>query len=220
MPRRRITRAESQAQTRERLLAGAARVFARRGYHGASIAEIAEEAGYTHGAVYSNFSDKEELFLTLYEDWVAARVAEIEAEHAQATSVAQAVASGVENWLKRLADDPDAFLLRLEFTARSVRDTRLRRKLSTRVGAVPLALQRLIERDAKAEGLSFVVPVEQVAMALQSLSVGLALESLANPGSISPGLGGELAVNLIDALSAPARPTARRGSRAARGSPR
>lgn len=63
MPRRRLTREESQAQTRGRLLDAARTVFAGRGYHGASVEEIAEEAGYSKGAVYSNFESKEEIFL-------------------------------------------------------------------------------------------------------------------------------------------------------------
>ena len=75
-----MTRAESQVRTRDELLAAAARVFKRRGYERASVAEIAEQAGYSHGAVYSNFEGKEDLFLALYERWVAERVADIE-EH-------------------------------------------------------------------------------------------------------------------------------------------
>jgi AcrR family transcriptional regulator len=52
--------------TRERLLDAAARVIARDGYHGARLAEIAREAGLTTGAIYSNFRDKEELFLAAF----------------------------------------------------------------------------------------------------------------------------------------------------------
>ena len=63
--RTRISRKESQLQTRERLLDAALEVFSRRGYYAASVDEIAAEAGYSKGAVYSNFSNKEELFLAL-----------------------------------------------------------------------------------------------------------------------------------------------------------
>ncbi|HZD71914.1 MAG TPA: helix-turn-helix domain-containing protein, partial [Actinomycetes bacterium] len=45
----------------------ARRVFARRGYHDASVEEVAEEAGFSKGAVYSNFTSKEDLFVTLLE---------------------------------------------------------------------------------------------------------------------------------------------------------
>jgi AcrR family transcriptional regulator len=60
-PKARITRAERQAATRQELIDAAGRVFLRRGYEGASIEAIAEEAGYTRGAFYSNFGSKAEL---------------------------------------------------------------------------------------------------------------------------------------------------------------
>lgn len=65
MSRVRVTRAQQQAQTRERLLAAAEVVFSRLGYGGASIELITSEAGYSKGAVYSNFPSKEALFLEL-----------------------------------------------------------------------------------------------------------------------------------------------------------
>lgn len=64
-PRRRLTQAEAKQRTRQQLVAAAARVFARKGFAGASLEEIAEAAGYSTGAVYYNFANKEELFLEL-----------------------------------------------------------------------------------------------------------------------------------------------------------
>ena len=61
----RLTRPERKAATRRELLDAARTVFLRRGFHGASLDEIAEEAGYTKGAVYSNFEDKDALFLAV-----------------------------------------------------------------------------------------------------------------------------------------------------------
>jgi AcrR family transcriptional regulator len=196
----RLTRAERQANTRAELLAAAARVFARRGYDAASVAEIAEEAGYSHGAVYSNFAGKEELFLALYEEWVAKRVAEIEATFSREGTLAERARAAADDWLRRFARDPDPFLLRLEFTARAVRDPKLRRKLGTRVGAVPLAIRRLVEEGAEAEGVELPLPPEELALALQALSLGLALEALGNPDAVRPGIGGDFAALLVDSL--------------------
>ncbi len=64
-PRRRLTQAEAKERTRQQLVAAAARVFAQKGFAGASLEEIAEVAGYSTGAVYYNFAGKEELFLEL-----------------------------------------------------------------------------------------------------------------------------------------------------------
>src|SRR5580765_1647639 len=65
MPRRRLTREESQARTRAELLRAAYRLFLRDGFVATSLAAIAEEAGVTKGAVYSNFESKEDLFLAM-----------------------------------------------------------------------------------------------------------------------------------------------------------
>lgn len=51
--------------TREHLLQAAAKVFAERGFYGASLDDVAAVAGFTKGAVYSNFRDKEDLFLAV-----------------------------------------------------------------------------------------------------------------------------------------------------------
>jgi len=67
-PRRRLTREESKARTRAELLRAARRLFVRNGFVSTSLADIAEEAGLTKGAVYSNFESKEDLFLALLQE--------------------------------------------------------------------------------------------------------------------------------------------------------
>jgi AcrR family transcriptional regulator len=60
-----LTPDRRRQQTRELLLEAAAKVLSERGYHGASLDEVASVAGFTKGAVYSNFKNKEDLFLAL-----------------------------------------------------------------------------------------------------------------------------------------------------------
>lgn len=72
--RRRLTRAENQARTRALLLDAAARTFARKGYAAASVDEIAAAAGFSVGAVYSNFSGKEQLFAELMAERASGRI--------------------------------------------------------------------------------------------------------------------------------------------------
>ena len=73
MKRKRKTQAERREETREQILAAAAAVFAKRGFHATSLEAIAEEAGFSRGAVYYNFADKEELFLELLDRRCAER---------------------------------------------------------------------------------------------------------------------------------------------------
>lgn len=199
MPQR-LTRTERQAKTRADLLEAAARVFAQRGYDAASVTEIAEEAGYSHGAVYSNFEGKEELFLALYEEWVARRVAELELTWSHEGTLAERARAAADDWMRSLARDPEPFLLRLEFTARAARDPGLRRRLGTRVGAVPLAIRRLIEEAADGEARRLPLSPDELALALQALSLGLALETLSNPDAVRPGVGGDVVALLIELL--------------------
>lgn len=72
-----LTREESQARTRRLLLEKGPEVVAREGYEGASIDKIAEAAGFSKGAFYSNFATKEEYFLELLERHAGQDVVEI-----------------------------------------------------------------------------------------------------------------------------------------------
>src|SRR5499426_3908325 len=63
-----LTPDRRRAMTRRHLLDAAAIVFARNGFHGATLDEVAATAGFTKGAVYSNFKSKDDLFLALLED--------------------------------------------------------------------------------------------------------------------------------------------------------
>src|SRR5215218_5642130 len=77
MKRKRKTQAERREDTREEILAAAAGVFARSGFHGTSIDAVAEAAGFSRGAVYYNFADKEELFLELLDRRCAERAQDL-----------------------------------------------------------------------------------------------------------------------------------------------
>src|SRR5262245_15668781 len=70
----RLTRVERREQTRTDLLETARRIFLRDGFHAASLEEISEEAGYTRGAVYSNFASKDDVFLAVLDEELAKRV--------------------------------------------------------------------------------------------------------------------------------------------------
>jgi AcrR family transcriptional regulator len=73
-----LTRADRQARTREELVDAAERLFTTNGFHATSIDAVADAAGYTKGAVYSNFASKEDLFFGVYERRVDRRVEEME----------------------------------------------------------------------------------------------------------------------------------------------
>jgi AcrR family transcriptional regulator len=67
-------------ETRERLVAAAASLFNRVGYHGTDSNRVAREAGYSTGTFYKHFADKREIFLAAYETWVASEWKAVAAE--------------------------------------------------------------------------------------------------------------------------------------------
>src|SRR5690349_2324618 len=73
-PVERWTPARRRALTRDTLVSSAAAVFARRGYEGASLEEIADAAGFTRGAIYKNFGGKEDLLFAVAERDFAERL--------------------------------------------------------------------------------------------------------------------------------------------------
>src|SRR3712207_2353865 len=78
-----LTRDERRERTRGDLIDAADRLFVRQGFHATSVDTVAAEAGYTKGAVYSNFASKEDLFLAVYERRVEGALGEVEAAFAE-----------------------------------------------------------------------------------------------------------------------------------------
>src|SRR5918997_5071777 len=130
-------RAERKEETRRELVASAAQAFARRGFHGASLDEIAREAGYSTGAIYWHFKGKDDLFLAVFEAYETARVAEIQAVRDAATGdIAERHRAFADNWMERLAADPESVVLFLEFAAHAWRNPPLREQLAERSAVV------------------------------------------------------------------------------------
>jgi AcrR family transcriptional regulator len=178
-----LTRRERQQRTRDELVEAAASVFARRGYRAATVEEIAAEAGFTTGAVYSNFAGKEELFLALADRQVARRSAAIEALGA----VGDAADPGAEATARirdLLKSDPDWPLLFYEFWSLSVRDAELCDQLAERRAAVRDTLARTLERIAAELGFELRFPAPVLATAIAASLNGLAFERAADPDSL------------------------------------
>jgi AcrR family transcriptional regulator len=210
---RRLTRAEQQARTRARLIDAAAKVFARRGFQAASVEEIAEEAGYSHGAVYSNFDGKADLFLAVFEDYMAQRVRELAetqaglAEDGPLEARARALA---DQWMDRLARDRESFVLHMEFIAHADRDPELAKRFGTRSAAMREAVSRYILQYRQETGAELAMPADDLALILRALGIGLAIESLVSPDAVRHDVYGDFVELLVsrmreDGVSGPPR---------------
>jgi AcrR family transcriptional regulator len=198
-----LTRKETQARTREQLIEAAAKVFARRGYHRATVDEIASEAGFTVGALYSNFSGKEALFLAIADRQVEQRVAEVEAiaEAAEAAEPGPEAAEKLRGFLER---DPDWPLLFYEFWSLSIRNPELQGELATRRDAIRDALAETLKRVAAQNGFELRFPAPALATAIAASLNGLAFERAADPKALPDAVFAEFVTAVLGcAIAAP-----------------
>jgi AcrR family transcriptional regulator len=178
---RRLRRDEQRRQTRAQLLDAAERVFAREGFRGASVEAIAEEAGYSHGAIYSNFNGKEDLFLVLVEERIDARLARVyQAADAELSRGVQPL-EAARRFVAMLQGEPDAILLLVDFWNQAVRDPKAAAKFAERHARLRALIGRIVEGITRDQGLELAAPREHVATALIALANGFAIERLADP---------------------------------------
>jgi AcrR family transcriptional regulator len=207
----RLTREESRANTRERLLMAARTVFARSGFHGASVEEIASEAGFSTGALYSNFDGKEDLFLVVMERAIEEHAREITAAVAARSSVAERATGGARQWMRMIEREPEVLLLFVEFWAYGVRDARVRAKVAEQFARVRELLTTLIADGVREFGLRLDIPAEQLAVAIDALADGIARQKLADPAAVPDELMGRVLSLLFEAVTRPAGTGTRSG---------
>jgi len=199
-------REEQRALTRRRVLEAAARVFARRGFHGASVQEIAREAGATTGAIYSNFAGKEDLYLAVFDEHVATQIREYTERFARGRGVDERSRGGADYWMAQLRDDPDFFPLYMEFWAHAIRDPQLRPRFAERFAAFRETFARQVEEGARDVGLE--PPpgfAERMGTVLNALGNGLAMEKLTDPDAVPDELLGDTISMIFNALVIAAR---------------
>jgi AcrR family transcriptional regulator len=177
----RETRVERKARTRAKLLAAARRVFLRRGFHAASLDEIAEEAGYTKGAVYSNFRGKDDLFLALVEEHYAQRAlahAELMFEDDDADETRSAIA---RNMLEAFEREPAWWTLVSDFATHASRDPELRERLRRLREKFIDAIAELVEKLGDRHGIAWTLPPREVARGTGALMRGMVTEWILEP---------------------------------------
>ena len=119
--KQRLTRQESRLETRTKLLESAAQLFAKGGYEGASVDLIAESAGYSKGAFYSNFESKEAIFLELLDVHKRREIDALAQLLAQDVPASELV-SLIRNSESSRVSDFDFGLLSAEFQLQACRD--------------------------------------------------------------------------------------------------
>jgi AcrR family transcriptional regulator len=191
---------DSNRRTREDLLEATASVLRRRSFPEASVGEIAAAAGYTVGAVYSNFGGKQDLLLALVERESQRVSAEISTAAESATDAPEKLRRGAAAWVAFLDREQNLYAAFMEFWAISVRNSELRSRNAELWGAVRTELGSLVERHARLDGKALTLPADQVGAAVMALGDGLAVQRLEAPEAIPESLLGRLLDALIPAL--------------------
>lgn len=199
-------RDEQKALTRRRLLDSAEAVFARSGFHGASVEEIAREAGATSGALYSNFAGKEDLFLALFEERIATDVGDYSQIVAEGATVEEQVHGAADHWIEILRERPDYFPLLVEFWAYAIREPVLRERLAARFAALRSASGRLFLEAAERHVPEGETPSSEagefMGLLINALANGFAFEKLVNPDAVPDGLFGDMLALIFKAFEA------------------
>jgi AcrR family transcriptional regulator len=189
--RTRAARAEGR-EAREELLAAALRVFTRRGYHEATVDEIAAEAGYSKGALYWHFSAKEDLLLALLEEHIDEPMRDRIALLASAPPERDMSIEATRTFARQLREEREAMLLEREYWSLAIRDPVLRARYAERQTELRGALAAAMEARARHLGTpDLPMPAEDVARIVMSIIGGLAIDELIEPGSVRPELLGE-----------------------------
>ena len=193
-PRTRPTRGE----VRDRILDAASKVFAAEGFAGATIDAIGQAAGFTKGAVYSNFGSKDELFLALLDREFELRGEQIATaleSGGDTTAAAQTLSRSV---LDSVHDHADYYVLFVEYWLRAVRDPELRERLiARRRAAAAQQADNLAGSAAATSGR----PLAELAQLVVTMNLGIAMEEVLRPGTIDPDLLGQLISGLLESVA-------------------
>jgi AcrR family transcriptional regulator len=205
----RLSRAQRREQTRQELLTAAEACFVTRGFHASSVDEVAERAGYTRGAVYSNFAAKEDLFFAVYQRRVEQALTEVVPGLRQA---------GPERALDELAtatiqrrDADDGWLaVFFEFWAHVLRHPELRDRFAAIHASILEPLADAVRQLAEDRGLTLPsdVTASQVALAWNAMQVGLGLERLTQPQTVDVVVARRMGRLLLDAVLGATQPSA------------
>jgi AcrR family transcriptional regulator len=164
------------------LVDAAGEVFARRGFAGASLDEIAETAGFTRGAIYKNFDGKEDLFFAVrdhFNERTLRAFAELLEQGAPTEFDLPALAA---LWQQVMVDqDPNIVVLGLEFRLYEIRNPSIQARSAAQRRRSREMVARFVEDNAEATGLILKVPSDTLAGIMLAASDGFAQAAHQNP---------------------------------------
>lgn len=192
--------------TLARLLDAALEAFAELGFHSASIEDICRRAGYSRGAFYSNFKNRDELFFALFDahaqrvvDRVAAAAGDIERGNLSVERIAHILAhvdAGERDW----------YLVTTEFTLYAMRNAEAARALAEHDARIRTTVADLMARLLDQAGRTPKVDLEQLARMAIAMREGALAQSFIDPQRLPPGSSSRTSSN-SSCIRSPAKST-------------
>jgi AcrR family transcriptional regulator len=207
----RLSRRDSQARTRARLLESAAEEFARNGLERTSIEQVASGAGYTRGAFYGHFESKEELCLAMLEERFDRYLDEFSRVLATDEEPEIRARRAGDHLARIVESDPASQRLLFEFAAHGLRNERFRRELVERYRRLRERVAEVFRLHAEEYGVRSPVPFDRLALMTFTIANGVALAKLLEPEHVPEDLHGEILEILFSGL----RTMVERGAREA-----
>lgn len=183
MRHKRLTREDSRERTTQRLLAAARKLIAKRGLSATTLDDIAEEAGYTRGAFYSNFSSKGDLFIELLRRDHEGASAQLRALRADSLPL-EHIQQRVREIYERMYQTDETFMNWTEARMLAARDVKFRVKLDVLLSERRAAIAELIAYLYERVGIAPPLAPAAVAMGVNSLIEGVKLTMLSSPGDM------------------------------------
>ncbi len=179
----RLSRPEQVQRNRGLVLEAARRVFLERGYAGATLEAIADEAGFSKGVVYSQFAGKPDLLLALLEQRIEER-ATSNAERAAALTGAEGLRSLLRTNARLGDEDADWTQLVIEFRLVAARDARLNARYAALHARTVEHLGAALADIAARGGEQLVLGQRHTAELILALGSGVSLERTAQPAAL------------------------------------
>jgi AcrR family transcriptional regulator len=189
------------AQVRSRIMDAALHTWARKGVEGASLDEVAAAAGFTKGAVYSRFKNKNDLFFALLEERVLDRIKTLLAMDVPVRgTVAEQIEALGDALYDALTTDSDWQILFLEFWGRAVREPEAHRRYTAVRTVVHRHIADFIREETARRGARCLLPVDQVVVSVLALANGLFIEQAPWEAAVPRELMGKLLSMLVEPI--------------------
>lgn len=176
----RLTRAESKALTRKKLCDSARKLIAEKGYSGATVDLIAESAGFSRGAFYSNYESKDELLIDLLDEYFVYELDSLSNVVDEHSDHPDEIVKALERFYNRGKESNEWCRLTCEFFLHAFRSPPFRKRFISSYSNHREQMAKLLEQYLESTGAdaSFSKLLTPMAM---GMSLGYSLQVLAEP---------------------------------------